>query len=284
MNLDLKALILGAVLVSSGILSGSFAASGQNKYVGTASCAACHPQEKKAYDTNAHSKATGGLETEDGIGCEACHGPGQTHVAIGAAKLTGLKKEKGDLKILGSSNNQNMEMCKTCHTKTDNNSIMLAANDLIVDLQEYSELTHSVKAKFKVTCTMCHDAHINIKEKGGIKRTCLVCHTGKFKVEINIKPMAAAGISCENCHMPYAVRKNSDTMVKGYHKGDTLSHIFGISVDPKYTLNDGTKHASITKDGLARLTVEMTCYACHKTGVGPDMPREELLKNAAKIH
>jgi len=284
MKTDFKMILLGVVFILSCffvfLISGIVQA--QDEYVGTNNCGMCHPQEKKAYDTNAHSKADGGLKTEDGIGCEACHGPGQAHVAIGPAKLAELGKEKGDLKILVSKNNQNMEMCKNCHTRTDNDNIILAADDLIVDLQEYSELARSKKAQFKVTCTMCHDQHISVREKGGIKRQCLVCHTGKFKVEIKIKAMA--GLSCEDCHMPFAVRKNSDTMVKGYHKGDTRSHIFGISVDPDYKLNDGTKHASLTKDGFARLTVDMTCYACHKAGISHDMPREELLKNAAKIH
>ncbi len=254
----------------------------QDDYVGTNNCGTCHPQQKKAYDINAHSKAAGGLKTEEGIGCEACHGPGQAHVAIGPAKLVELGKEKGDLKTLGSNDNKNMEMCKGCHTRTDNDNIILAADDLIMDLQEYSELARSKKAQFKVTCSMCHDQHISVREKGGIKRQCLVCHTGKFKIEVKIKAMA--GLACEDCHMPYAVRKDSDTMVKDYHKGDTRSHIFGISADPNYTLNDGTKHASLTKDGLARLTVEMTCFSCHKAGISHDMSREEMLEMAEKIH
>ena len=126
----------------------------QDDYVGTNNCGTCHPQQKKAYDINAHSKATGGLKTEEGIGCEACHGPGHAHVAIGPAKLVELGKEKGDLKTLGSNDNKNMEMCKGCHARTDNDNIILAADDLIMNLQEYSELARSKKAQFKMTCSM----------------------------------------------------------------------------------------------------------------------------------
>lgn len=284
MKIDFKVILFGAVFISLCFLVFSISGIGQaqNEYVGTDNCGTCHLQQKKAYDLHGHSKAAGGVKDEEGIGCESCHGPGQAHVGIGPKKLEKLEKGKDDFKILSKNDNKNMEMCKGCHTRTDNDNIILAADDLIVDLQEYSELVRSRKAKFKVTCTMCHDQHISTKEKSGIKRKCLVCHTGKFKVEVKIKAMA--GLSCEDCHMPYAVRKNSDTMVKDYHKGDIRSHIFGISVDPNYTLNDGTKHASLAKDGLARLTVEMTCFSCHKAGISHDMSREEMLEMAKKIH
>jgi len=284
MKTKFKAILFGAVFVSMYFFL--FAVSGtvqaQNEFIGSNNCGTCHPQEKKAYDTNAHSKASGGLKTEDGIGCESCHGPGQAHVAIGPKNLAAMERGKDDFKILSVKNNANMEMCKSCHASNKDNSITLAADDLIVNLQEYSELTHSRKAQFKLTCNMCHDQHVSVREKGGIKRQCLVCHTGKFKIEIKIKAMA--DLSCEDCHMPYAVRKNSDTMVEGYHKGDTRSHIFGISIDPDYKLNDGKNKASLTTDGLARLTVDMTCYSCHKAGLAHDMPREEMLKRAEAIH
>ena len=193
-----------------------------------------------------------------------------------------MKKEKGDLKIFGKKDNKKSEFCMKCHRLNDNDNIELTEDLLIKDLQQYSELSRSQKAKFKVTCVMCHDPHTTSKEQAGIIRKCLVCHKGKFKVEVKIKAMSH--LTCEACHMPYAVKKVSDTMVKEYHKGDVVSHVFGISIDPDYQMNNGTNHASLTKEGLARLTVEMTCYACHKTGKAHDMPREEMLKRGKKIH
>ena len=255
-----------------------------NGYIGTKNCINCHPKQKKLYNQHVHSmKKEAGMEMlkdEKGIGCESCHGPGQAHVSIGAKELSKLKAKKGDFKI---TVNKKSELCGSCHNKTDKDKIVLVDDSLIASQQQYAELKHSVKVKkFKMTCGMCHEPHSTAKEQKGIKRKCLDCHKGKYKVDINIPAMAK--LSCEDCHMPYAVKNAKATMIQGYNKGDTHSHIFGISVDPDYTLNDGTKHASITKDGLARLTVEMTCYACHKTGEASDKDRKELLKASKKIH
>lgn len=285
MKTGLKIVISGVVLSVFIILLMPITGSGQEGYVSTKGCVACHPNQKKAYELNGHARVTGKMAEkgqEKGIGCESCHGPGQEHVDIGAKDLQKLKKEKGDLKILGRKDNKKSELCMKCHRLTDNDNIELAADLLIKDLQEYSELSRSKKAKLKMTCVMCHDPHITSENQAGIKRKCLDCHKGKYNKDVKIPAMSK--LSCEACHMPYAVKNAEDTMVKEYHKGDTRSHIFGISVDPEYKLNDGTNHASLTKEGLARLTVEMTCFACHKTGEAHDMTPEEMLEKAEKIH
>lgn len=280
-----KGIILGVVIGTLCIMLIPVTGSGQEGYVGTKGCVTCHPKQKKAYELHGHAGVTGERVEkgqEKGIGCESCHGPGQEHVDIGPKDLQKLKKKKGDLKILGKKDNKKSEICMKCHRLNDNDNIELATDHLIKDLQQYSELSRSKKAKFKMTCVMCHDPHTTSEEQAGISRKCLDCHKGKFKIEIIIPAMA--NLSCEACHMPFAVKKAKDTMVQAYHKGDVLSHIFGITTDHDFTLNDGTNHASLTEDGLARLTVDMTCYACHKTGKSHDMPRAEMLEKAGKIH
>ncbi len=255
----------------------------QSEYTGTKGCAVCHPNQKKLYDLHDHSKLQGGVEKGEGIGCETCHGPGQAHVGIGAQELQKLKKEKGDLKILASKDNSKSEMCRECHTRSDNDNINLTSNNLIIGLQQYSELARSKKATMKMTCTMCHDPHGTSKEQAAMKRKCLDCHKGeKWGKPVKIKAMSK--LACESCHMPYAVSGDNDTQVQDYQKGSSRSHIFGISVDSDYSLNNGTRHAALTKDGFARMTVEMTCYSCHKAGISHDMSREEMLSMAEKVH
>jgi len=259
---------------------------GKEGYAGTASCVVCHKEQQKAYEAHAHAGVTGKWAEEGqekGIGCESCHGPGKAHADLGANALQDLKKNKGDMKILWRNNNKNDEFCMPCHRLTDNDNILLAGDYLIKYGQEYSELSRSKKAQFKVTCGACHDPHLTVQNRVGIKRKCLDCHKGKFAIEIKIPEMSK--LTCEACHMPKAVTKETGTRVNAdYIKGEHFAHVFGISVDPAYTLNDGTDHISLTKEGLGRLTVEMTCYACHKTGVSPDMPRDRLIEAAKKIH
>ena len=84
--------------------------------------------------------------------------------------------------------------------------------------------------------------------------------------------------------MPLAVRGAYDSMEKGYHKGDAHSHIFGITLDPNYKLDDGTGHATVNGDGFVRLTVEMTCFACHQSGAASEKSHEELLEMGKQVH
>lgn len=280
-----NAMLLTAAAAAIGILAGTFMGYSQEGFTGTKNCGMCHPQELKAYNGHVHATQKGKVPDEAGIGCESCHGSGAAHVALGPKELQSLgkkkaAKEKGvDFKIVSSTSTT---VCAPCHSKSDNHNIQLAADDLIVNMQTVDELYRSKKTTLKMTCTFCHDPHTTSKDQAGISRKCLACHTGKYKIEVNIKQMQK--LTCEDCHMPYAVTTGQGTMVQGYHKGEKKSHVFGITADPNYKLNDGTNHASLNSDGYARLTVEMTCYACHKTGVSKDMPREQLLEAAAKIH
>ncbi len=269
---------------------------GQNQedYAGTDACTTCHAKQKSLYDNHGHSTAEGGVANETGIGCESCHGPGKAHALIPMADLQKLKKEEGNLKIKGADDNAKMAMCIECHSQSDNDNINLASDVLIAPLQEYNELMRSKKSAMNMTCTMCHDHHQTGKEGGEMKRNCLDCHKGDtWGKPVQIKAMAH--LDCEACHMPYAVSGDNNEMIGEYQKGTYRSHIFGISIDEDYQLNDGTKHASFEevtaevrgkeqKLALARLTVEMTCGACHMSGQAHNMGRDEMLRYAPRIH
>lgn len=257
-------------------------ASGTRSY----DCIKCHVvgwTATDSYEKGVNNELEGipGKWFESSVGCEACHGPGLEHSALGAKEMEDMKKKdkKADLKIIMS---RKSEVCGQCHKINEDDKVTVVADDLIRNEQQYSEMKYNKHAKFKVTCVACHNPHASSTSKEGFNRKCLDCHKGKFAMPVEIAAMK--GLSCEDCHMPYAVRGGYDSMVKGYHKGDTRAHIFGITSDPNYKLDDGTGHIALNADGHARLTVEMTCYACHQSGEASEKDRTELLAMAKKIH
>ena len=270
--------LIASIVFIAGALLSAEAPLGQ---VSPEACLKCHPSKNKKYKKKQatvasftkHKHAT--LET----GCESCHGDGAKHSAMKPKALTKLRDKKKDTFIVV---NKKSELCAECHAKGGKDTITLASDLMVNPQQQYAEMKYNLHTKFKVTCRMCHDPHAPLKSKAGIRRKCLDCHKGKFAVPIEIAAMA--GLSCEQCHMPKAVKNKSESKVGKYTKGDMVSHIFGITDDPNYKLNDGSGKVGLDKDGLARLTVEQTCYACHQSGAASEMGREVLLSRMSDIH
>ncbi len=268
----MKSALLVTVVFAAGAMLSNTAVLGQSEdeYVGSKGCGMCHKEEKAAWDKHKHAQVE--------RGCESCHGPGHKHAAAGPKTLRDLKKKKEDLFIVVDKKS---EACGECHKQTEDKSVVMVSDVLIKGQQQYPEMLYNKKAQFKMTCIMCHDAHASVSTEEGIKRACLDCHKGKYAVEIKIAAMS--DLSCEDCHMPYADKLNSQETIGKYVKGDVRSHVFGISTDGDYSINNGGK-AALNDDGFIRLTVEQTCYACHQSGAHQEIPRAELLHASERIH
>ena len=245
-------------------------------------CVKCHTtgwKESGGYENGVGNDLPGipGDWFENSVGCESCHDPGAEHAALSDKEKTAAKK--GDRKIVIDSS---VEQCGTCHKMTDDDTLLLSHPDLVQSQQQYTEWKLGKHAAFKVTCVACHDPHAAARSENGITRKCLDCHKARFAKEIKITAME--GLSCSDCHMPTAARGAYDSMIGNYHQGDTKSHLFGITADENYVLDDGSGKAAINEDGHARLTVEMTCFRCHQSGGAKELSREELLKEAKRVH
>lgn len=114
----------------------------EGSYVGSTACAACHAGEHAAWTGSPHGRAmevlqaqgahtdarcvvchavakapgpppaeVGGFRTEEGVGCEGCHGPGGAHVAAGGgtANIVGLGRSCPVCVVEA--------VCTSCHTQ-----------------------------------------------------------------------------------------------------------------------------------------------------------------------
>ena len=171
-------------------------------------CLGCHAT---AYDP----KAAAGVE--NGVGCEACHGPGGGHVAK-PSKDTIVRPQElpADRRAM---------ICGQCHSQGADTSGQYAfpvgfkpsdnlTESFVIDnpvkgamSQQYLEWRTSGHAKNDVPCVSCHDPHgtggrpAMLKQEGNA--LCLSCHKTRMPDNAIHKGSAEKGTPvCTMCHMP----------------------------------------------------------------------------------
>ena len=146
-----------------------------------------------------------------GVGCEACHGPGERHVAA-------MQSGKGeDLYTFNPATLEpdtlSQEFCGTCHRSADTVGMMPNLGGIAnVRFQPYrmsNSPGHDTNDKH-FACTSCHDPHVDLKEqKASNDSKCMVCHVVKGQSGTEHVARASATKSCPvanegcvTCHMP----------------------------------------------------------------------------------
>jgi len=180
--------------------------------------------------------------SEVNVACEACHGPGNKHVAWAESGADSKVSDRGlgvDLKPRGnweikvgdsvarhkgdSQNRQQIETCGRCHSRRsvigeyvhgkqllDTHIPRLLSQDLYhVDGQiqdevyVYGSFLQSKMFAAGVTCTNCHEPHsLNLKAKGN--GLCTQCHQAEKydQAKHHFHKAASTGAQCVSCHMP----------------------------------------------------------------------------------
>ncbi|MDP1852607.1 MAG: cytochrome c3 family protein [Candidatus Omnitrophota bacterium] len=116
-------------------------AEGQEKkkaeYVGMSTCAMCHEDMVKEFNSTAHSRIVVPSvdEKTEGQACEACHGAGSLHVDA-------QTNEERHATIINPG--KSPDACYQCHLKQK---------------AEFSLQYHHPLPEGKMTCTNCHDPH-----------------------------------------------------------------------------------------------------------------------------
>ncbi len=171
----------------------------------TRNCFGCHT-------TGAANGAKLQLENfMEGVTCEACHGPGEKHVAAVNAGAEGQKLifNPDRLDTEGLSN-----FCGTCHRTWEQVVLMGLRGVMNVRFQPY-RLTNSKcydTEDKRISCTACHDPHEDRKhEVAYYDSKCTACHNPKNKAtkagfsptsQRLAVPCPVGKNKCTTCHMP----------------------------------------------------------------------------------
>lgn len=212
----------------------------------------------------------GGTWFEDGVQCEACHGPGGNHFYTQGTRVV-IDRTRIFVDPSGH------DSCRQCHSRPfgETGGPIAARDGFIEPLQQSAELAAS-GAHARFTCTTCHDPHRPLHDDRGaaIRNDCTACHAQQNMAGHRGKVYEKDGyrevLRCESCHMPYAVRDASsageDFAGPLGRIGDTRSHIFRLSVrEEDFTrfLTDDAGQVRLDESGRAALTVDYVCIRCH---------------------
>jgi hypothetical protein len=165
-------------------------------------CFSCH-------STNAVSRSQLQLDrVVPGVNCEACHGPGEKHLAAVKAK------NFNDLQIFSprmlDSFDLSQEFCGACHMSFEQ-VIAMPDQGGINNVRFQPYRINNSRAHFlndsRMSCTACHDPHDNLKHEARFYDSkCLACHlsapTENRTEARNASPCPVARQLCVTCHMP----------------------------------------------------------------------------------
>lgn len=202
-------------------------------FVGSKECTQCHVNITRGFHDATHSRLMDPAAGDKSIGCEACHGPGSTHVESGGKVGTIINPRRSP------------ETCFQCH----------------IDKRGEFSLphTHPVLAG-KVSCADCHDPHRGDAVKGAgaqlasMNETCFQCHAaqrGPFVFEHE-----AVREGCVTCHNPHG--SVNEKMLKARNQALCLQCHFQQQTPAGQLLIGGTDHRALISRG--------TCWTagCHE--------------------
>lgn len=215
-------------------------------YVGMETCGTCHEQEVKDFKLTQHSRlqlrAAEGDEVE-GLGCEACHGPGSLHVDAGGGK--------GKF-ILNPGQDPNA--CFQCHL--DKNA-------------EFSLQHHHPLKEGKMSCQTCHNPHgddVHLPAGTSVARvneTCAQCHREQTRPRVFEHEALREGCTtCHNVHgsiNPKLLTERDNNLCLKCHAQVALPNTSGMTIIGKFD------HTPFLARG--------TCYSagCHTAVHGSDI-------------
>lgn len=205
-----------------------------------ARCAECHATDfQKNYSPQDMTYAS--TQSEIGVGCEACHGPGEAHLAWADTGTNRADQPwagvdaKGFVVDLSQGGDILIDQCAGCHSRREpfeggsplpgtpfHDAYRLstlrdgqyhADGQILDEVYVYGSFLQSKMYANGVTCMNCHDPHsAGLRAEGNA--TCTQCHSPAGNPDFPSLPLAeyddpshhfhtagSAGAECKSCHM-----------------------------------------------------------------------------------
>lgn len=212
-------------------------------------CAECHSTDvHKNYDAASRSFDTRFEEVN--VGCEACHGPGEKHLALAQAGEVGTVENGGFAVALAQrgrwafqegehiarrteplESNAQIDSCGRCHARRgtlgeyhygaellDTHRLSMLHSPLYYpdgqirdEVYVYGSFVQSKMHQAGVVCSNCHEQHsLQLRAPGN--GVCAQCHLpARYdSPEHHHHAGGSAGALCANCHMPETVYMGVD--------------------------------------------------------------------------
>jgi predicted CXXCH cytochrome family protein len=238
-------------------------------------CAECHSTDlQKNYDPKTDTYST--TWSEINVTCQACHGPGEKHLAWARQAQQGEDHSKADMGLLVDYRNNDakyqVESCARCHSRRHQVSasdshgrpflddfmpstllpgLYHADGQILDEVYVYGSFLQSKMHQQGVRCSDCHDPHSNkLKLQGNA--LCVQCHSPASRPDFptlqaknydspehHFHKQDGEAALCVSCHMPATTYMEVDPR---------RDHSFKIP-SPKLTEAIGTPNA---------------CSGCHK--------------------
>ncbi|MFY0714873.1 tetratricopeptide repeat protein [Seonamhaeicola sp. NFXS20] len=194
-------------------------------------CADCHSTNvRKNYKQENHSYNT--KYALINVSCEACHGPGKTHVE--QAKKQGDKYVATDGMWMTSNTGPKelVDQCARCHMRREQyssyfnfegtmmdhyfpqvltNGLYYPDGQILDEVYVYGSFLQSKMYNNNVTCTNCHNPH-SLKLKFEGNALCLQCHAKPTydTPKHHFHEVNSEGAQCINCHMDGKIYMGND--------------------------------------------------------------------------
>ncbi len=233
-------------------------------------CGACHTT---GYSPNGNQDNLPGLVgtwAQEGVRCEACHGPGGLHIT----NPTGFSMRV----------DRDAARCKECHTRGGTERIF-ATDGFISHHEQYEDLT--LGKHMALACVDCHDPHSGVAQlrQAGAATTitpCKDCHWQQAAYQNNAVHRNM-GFACMECHMPRMIQSAWGDAEK--FTGDIRTHRMAINPYQieqfqAVTDADGTERQVV----LSEIGLNFACRHCHGAGLGTPKTDEELINAAVGYH